>query len=201
MAQQFLFLHGLSGSDPDHWQRWLAPRLAERGAEVRFPELPEPEAPDPDRWLDTLASELEEFQGPPVPEGLLEVGVPGAGLTVLCHSLSCLLWLRAAARSDAPLGADRVLLVAPPWRPDLPEVEPFLAHGAGAADVEAAAGETLIVASEPDPYCPPGAAKFAGPLGLELIAIPDAGHLNADSGYGPWPAVEAWALGEAGAWT
>lgn len=184
-AGPFLILHGLEGSGPGHWQPWLADRLVARGLEVEFPELPDPFDPDPDSWLGALAEALGERRN----------------WTVVCHSLACLLWLRAAARADAPLGAARALLVAPPWRPDLPEVERFLAHGAGAADVAAAAGETLIVASDDDPYCPPGAAeRFATPLGLELVTLAGAGHVNTESGFGAWPAAEAWAVGEQAAW-
>ena len=180
-----LLLHGLGGSDPGHWQRWLAGRLQDRGVSVVFPDLPDPDDPDPDAWLDALAEALGEQQG----------------WTVLAHSLGSLLWLRACARADAPLGAARALLVAPPWRADMPEVDRFLRHGAGAADVVAAAPETLIVASDNDPYCPDGAReRFAGRLGLELITIPGAAHLNVDAGYGPWPAVEAWTLGEEPRW-
>lgn len=181
----FLILHGLGGSGPGHWQPWLADRLEARGLEVSFPDLPDPDDPDPDRWLDALAAALGDRQG----------------WTVVCHSLACLVWLRAAARADAPLGAARALLVAPPWRPDLPAIERFLAHGAGAADVAAAAPETLIVASDDDPYCPPGAAaRFATPLGLQLVTLPGAAHVNGESGFGPWPDAEAWAVGERPGW-
>jgi len=161
--ERVLFLHGLGGSGEGHWQRWLAPRLQQRGSEVAFPELPEPDAPDPDAWLDALAAALGEDQG----------------WTVLAHSLGSLLWLRACARADAPLGAARTLLVAPPCTEDMPEIAPFLRHGAGAADVAAASAETL---------------------GLELVTIAGGAHLNVDAGYGPWPAVEAWALGEEPGW-
>jgi predicted alpha/beta hydrolase family esterase len=184
-AGPFLILHGLEGSGPGHWQAWLADRLAARGLEVAFPDLPEPDDPDPDRWLAALAAALGDREG----------------WTVVCHSLACLLWLRAAARADAPLGAARALLVAPPWRPDVSAVERFLAHGAGAADVAAAASETLLVGSDDDPYCPPGASsRFAEPLGLELVTLPGAGHINVEAGYGPWPDVEAWAVGARTDW-
>jgi predicted alpha/beta hydrolase family esterase len=77
-------------------------------------------------------------------------------------------------------------------------VEPVaraLTHDAAPADVQRAAGETLLVCSDNDPYCPPGAvATFAEPLGIEARVIPGAGHVNPDAGYGPWPECEAWAL-------
>jgi hypothetical protein len=87
-----------------------------------------------------------------------------------------------------------VLLVAPPWREDLPPVARFLSHGADAGAVAAAAHETLMVCSDADPYCPPGAlATFARPLGIPAAMVSDGGHLNPETGYGPWPLAESWA--------
>jgi hypothetical protein len=115
---------------------------------------------------------------------------------VLCHSLACLLWLRAAARPADGRLASRVLLVAPPYREDVEPIARFLDHGARARDVMRAAAETRIVCSDDDSYCPPGAvATYAEPLGIQADVIPGAGHLNSDTGYGEWPWVEAWALG------
>jgi predicted alpha/beta hydrolase family esterase len=113
---------------------------------------------------------------------------------VICHSLACLSWLRIAASSNRRR-AERVLLVAPPWREDVEPVARALTHDAAPADVQRAAGETLLVCSDNDPYCPPGAvATFAEPLGIEARVIPGAGHVNPDAGYGPWPECEEWAL-------
>ena len=45
--------------------------------------------------------------------------------------------------------------------------------------------------SDNDPYCPEGAANVYRGLPTDLLE--GEGHINPDSGYGPWPAVEAWA--------
>ena len=174
MTGPFLILHGLEGSGPDHWQTWLAGRLRARGEEVAYPDLPDPFDPQPDAWETTLKEVLTGDQ------------------VVLCHSLACLLWLRAAAAGWA--AAERVLLVAPPYRPDIGPVDRFLAHRATAGDVERA----LVVCSDNDPYCPEGALElYAKPLEMPAHLLPGAGHINTDAGYGEWPDVEAWALGEA----
>jgi predicted alpha/beta hydrolase family esterase len=177
--RSFLILHGLEGSGPGHWQTWLAGRLRDRGERVSYPHLPDPFDPHPADWDRALSAELDTPERP----------------VVLCHSLACLLWLRAAARPAPRRLASRVLLVAPPWRDDLEPVARFLDHGARARDVALAAEETLIVCSDDDPYCPPGAvATYAEPLGIPVHVIPAAGHVNTDAGYGEWPWVEAWAL-------
>jgi uncharacterized protein len=177
----YLILHGLEGSGPHHWQTWLAGRLRTRGERVAYPHLPDPLDPHPADWDRALGEELALLDEP----------------VVLCHSLACLLWLRIAARPGAERLASRVLLVAPPHREDLAPVARFLDHGARARDVTRAAGETLVVCADDDPYCPPGAVNtYAEPLGIPVHVIPGAGHINTDAGYGEWPDVEAWALGE-----
>ena len=178
----FLILHGLGGSGPDHWQTWLAGRLRDLGERVSYPHLPDPDDPHPADWDRALNEELALLDSP----------------VVVCHSLACLLWLRAAARPGRGALASRVLLVAPPWREDLEPVARFLDHGARSRDLtRAAAGETLLVCSDGDPYCPPGAvATYAEPLGIPAKVIPGAGHINPEADYGEWPWVESWALGE-----
>jgi hypothetical protein len=183
-VSDYLILHGLGGSGPEHWQSWLAEQLHRSGERVAYPDLPAPDDPEPEPWLAALEAELERAATEPI---------------VICHSLACLLWLRAAAGAERRL-AERVLLVAPPWREDLAPVARFLVHGADASAVAAAAGETLIVCSDADPYCPPGAlATFARPLRIPAAVVAGGGHLNPETGYGPWPQAEAWAREGAGA--
>jgi hypothetical protein len=181
MASAFLILHGLSGSGPGHWQRWLAERLAQDGNAIRFPDLPDPDSPDPDAWVRELLAELE--------------AVDGDERVVICHSLSCITWLAACTQVEPPV--DRVALVAPPSpAAGLPELELFFPVTATAQDVGRAARQTRLVCADNDPYCPEGAAAVYGePLQLPTDLHPGRGHLNVDAGLGPWPAMEAWAQG------
>jgi predicted alpha/beta hydrolase family esterase len=122
------------------------------------------------------------------------LGELGEQPVVLAHSLSCLLWLRHASRAEGRI-AERVLLVAPPAVDTVPAVVRFSDFDPDPARVRAAAGHTRIFCSDDDPYNPAGAVStHAEPLGLPVEVIPGAGHLNVDAGYGPWPAVERWAL-------
>jgi uncharacterized protein len=179
LSRSFLILHGLEGSGPGHWQRWLAGRLRQRGENVRFPELPDPYDPKPEEWLAALQPELAALEGERV---------------VLCHSLGCLLWL-LNSRDGATGVADRVLLVAPPCTDEVEPVVRFRPDGVDASHVRAAARATRMLCSDADPYCPAGpAATFGDPLELDYELIPGGGHLNTDAGYGPWPEVEEWAL-------
>lgn len=179
----FLILHGLEGSGPEHWQTWLAARLRARGLAVSYPTLPDADAPRIDRWLDALDGELSRL--------------PAAQTTVLCHSLGSLLWFHHAARQPAVQVA-RALLVAPPQpdEEDAPSVG-FRPVPLDREGVAAAARETLLVPSTDDPWCPAETSRRIGEAtGVPIDWIENGGHINTDAGYGPWPAVEAWALGD-----
>jgi predicted alpha/beta hydrolase family esterase len=178
--RSFLIVHGLEGSGEGHWQRWVAAELERAGEPVHFPDLPDPYDPEPDAWQAELVAALARMKGERV---------------AMCHSLACQLWLLAASR-DASVRANRVLLVAPPHRPDLPPVARFAAVPPDRDRIHAASADTLIVCSDEDPYNPDGAVRtHAELLGLPHELLPGAGHVNPDAGYGPWPAGLGWALG------
>ncbi|MFD3941683.1 RBBP9/YdeN family alpha/beta hydrolase [Streptomyces sp. NPDC058579] len=185
----FLLLHGFQNHrPPGHWHHWLAGRLAERGHEVRYPQLPEPDAPVLDDWLDALRENLHR---------------PGDGgeFVVVAHSLSVLLWLRAAALDPEGLDVDRVLLVAPPSpavTASIPEIAAF-ADGLDGLDGLLALGSVRLKAparlvyAAGDPYCPEGAdVPYGIPLGLDMDVVPGGAHLTPDSGYGEWPSLLQW---------
>jgi hypothetical protein len=185
-GRAFLILHGWQNHRPvGHWQYWLADRLTDLGHEVAYPQLPEPDDPDLERWLAELDALLGELAGRRV--------------TVVCHSLACLLWLHAVARDDvlsAPV--DRVLLVAPP-SPEVAreheEIAEFAPPPLAPERLAAAASYTRLVSSDNDPYCPQGATTaYAEPLALPADVLTGEAHLNPDSGYGSWPSMLDWCL-------
>ncbi|MFE7587144.1 RBBP9/YdeN family alpha/beta hydrolase [Streptomyces gardneri] len=187
----YLILHGFQNHrPPGHWQHWLAGELRARGHEVRYPQLPEADAPVLDDWLAALAEHGER---------------PADGeFVVLAHSLSVLLWLRAGARRP---DADRVLLVAPPSpgvTASIPEIAAF-AEGLALAEtglseadraelgLTEAGARARLVYGDGDPYCPEGAdVHYGTPLGLDTDHVPGGEHLNPDSGYGEWASVLEW---------
>ena len=165
----YLILHGYQSSGPGHWQTWLAGRLRSGDAIVHYPDLPDADAPQLSSWLEALAGELDSIGEAPI---------------VVCHSLACVLWLHHAAAGGAP--AERVLLVAPPSPGGVPEMLHGFFPGAVAGAVQRSAG---VLGQRP---VLPGARRHAllpGPP----TCCPGQGHFNPDAGYGPWPAVEAWA--------
>jgi uncharacterized protein len=171
---------GWQGSGPDHWQTWLAEQLHAAGREVRYPELPEPDQPALDAWLAALTAALD--------------GLPDDGFDVVGHSLGAVLWLHHVASGPATPRPARVALIAPPSpHTTIPELAPFFPVPLDIDAVRRAAGGTVLVGGDDDPYTPEGIALAYGrPLKMPTTVIAGGGHLNPDSGYGPWPAVLDW---------
>lgn len=199
MAQRFLILHGLTNRRPEgHWERRLAAALRQAGHVVAYPQLPDPDSPDLEAWLELIDAELAI---------LAEAAAPGddSPLTVVAHSLASVAWLHAVARGLA-VRPDRVLLVAPAGPDELADAAPAFAlrpsDGAPTRkQVAASAGSTLLVWSGADDWCAAGVdVVFAEPLGLPVVTVPGGGHLALGDGYGEWPEVVAWALSGEAAW-
>ena len=103
---------------------------------------------------------------------------------LVAHSLGCLLSIEWARRN--PQAVAGLFLVALPDPvaasfplPDLPFARIDLEH---ALPVPA-----LVIASENDEYCAPArSGEIASALGAGWISLGPVGHINADSGLGPW---------------
>ena len=183
-AVPVLILHGWQGSEPDHWQSWLAAQLREAGRDVHYPQLPDPDEPELGAWLDALRDALAEL--------------PDGGFDVVAHSLGAVLWLHHIAApgsgsDDAPHAA-RVALVAPPSpHTTITEIASFFPPPLDIDVVRHSAGGTVLVAGDDDPYTPEGIdVAYARPLKIATTVLPGGGHVNVASGYGPWPAVLDW---------
>ncbi|TAM84353.1 MAG: hypothetical protein EPN43_12665 [Jatrophihabitans sp.] len=175
-----VILHGWHGSGPDHWQSLLAADLRSAGREVRYPLLPDPDAPRLAAWLAALDATLD--------------GMPEQGYDLVAHSLGAVLWLHHAAGPGGTPRPARAVLVAPPSpRAPIAELSSFLPPPLDVEAVRAAAGGTILVAGDDDPHLPEGIADaYARPLKIATTVVPGGGHLNTESGFGPWPAMSAW---------
>jgi predicted alpha/beta hydrolase family esterase len=173
-SRSFLILHGLEASGPGHWQTWLAARLRADNERVAYPDLPDADVPSLRSWREKLNGELD--------------ALPAGEVVVVCHSLACLLYLHHVA--DGGAQADRALLVAPPSESaGVPQIAAFFP-----VPLPALQAGARLVCSDDDPYCPEGAQNLYADLGIPVDVIPGAGHVNPESGFGPWPAAEAWCL-------
>ena len=175
-----LLLQGWLGSGPGHWQRhWMALR-----PHWRVVDFGSWEQPDPQGWRLALDAAIAGCERPPL---------------LIAHSLGCLAAAALLATSVPPDSAAApaiaaALLVAPPdpGRPDTPlPLRPFHPVARTRFGVP---GQLLL--SSDDPYASEAyALALAEAWGLEPLRLGPLGHVNADSGLGPWP--EGLALAEA----
>lgn len=183
-SEAFLIVHGWLNERPEgHWQHLLADALRADGASVDYPQFPNPKAPVPARWLETLDAALDRARG--------------RDLTVVGHSLGAVLWLLAAARPQGVPRVHRVLLVAPPAREQLlrqPELRAFAEFRPEPHAVRDSSEQPpLFVGGDADPWCPRTVAvEYAAEYECPAVTVPGGPHFALEDGYGPWPAVIDW---------
>ncbi len=161
-----LVLPGYGGSGPEHWQSaW----------ERLYPEFRRVEQRDWER------PELREWSA------TLDAAVAAAGseTVLVAHSVACLLVAHWAARTERTIAA--ALLVAPP---DPAQADfPAVLASFGPTPRRRLAFRSIVVGSTDDPYASPAfAPACAEAWGSEFVSAGAAGHINAASNLGGWPA-------------
>lgn len=161
-----LIVPGYGNSGPDHWQsRWQQRIPSARRVEQK--EWAKPVLSD---WIETLAAAVDEAEKPIVLVGH-SLGVP-----TIVHALAHLRRKVAGA-----------FLVAPPDVSD-PKIRPKHFLTFGPYPRERLPFPTMVVASRNDHYSSYEAAEeIADAWGALLLDAGEAGHINVESGYGPWP--------------
>lgn len=159
-----LIVPGLNSSGPSHWQTWLEERIP-RTARVTQGNWQDADLP---AWASRVRQEISRASGP---------------VFIVAHSFGAIAAVQAA--HDHAHRVSGALLVAPA-DPEKFGVTEYLPS-------EPLAFPATVVASTNDPWMAvERAAQWAGLWGAEFVNLGAAGHINADSGFGPWP--EALAL-------
>jgi predicted alpha/beta hydrolase family esterase len=174
MSKKVLLLHGWGGSDFPHWQSWLAGEIAKDYGCVDFLRFSDFERPKRDVWMQELLNTLEDLK-PDI---------------VICHSLANTLWMHICQTQQIQK-VQKLYLVAPPsLHCEIQELKEFFPQQLPAT---LNAADTLLVCSDNDPYMNLAEAKeLQENLNIEMKILENAGHINAESGYGQWP----WMLQE-----
>jgi predicted alpha/beta hydrolase family esterase len=164
-----LIIPGLGGSGPDHWQtRW-----SQKLSTARVVAQEDWERPARAAWVGAILREIDLSTRP---------------VALIAHSLGAL----AAAGALAERNEEKVkaaFLVAPPDldNPGLAgaTVDPLFKEKAPQAALQVPG---VLVASRSDPFAEWAfAERLADVWALDLADAGDAGHINAESGHGPWP--------------
>jgi predicted alpha/beta hydrolase family esterase len=102
-------------------------------------------------------------------------------VVIAAHSLGCIATAHLPPEARARIAG--ALLVAPAD----PERRGVLADFAP-VPYQRLPYHSIIVASSNDPFCPVRTAgAYARAWGSEFVRLQDAGHINLEAGFGPWP--------------
>jgi predicted alpha/beta hydrolase family esterase len=165
---KLLLLHGWGGSDFPHWQAWLAAETAKNYGTVSFPLIKHPHYPHLNRWRKEVLHHLEDFR----PD------------TVVTHSLAGTLWFHLAS-SEKLEKINRLILVALPSLTT--KLETLGSFYPCPLPEKLYASEIRIVVGDDDPYISVDEARnISDHFGASLTILPNAGHINTESGYGKW---------------
>lgn len=173
MSKRVLILHGLNGSDFPHWQAHLASDLIKDNYIVSFPFFPNRDFPKLEEWKEVLKKELEHFK-PDI---------------IICHSLANILWFHICDELDISL--DKLMLVAPVRRDcDIKEISEFFPYP---IPKDLKAKEAIMATSDNDPYITlDEAVDLQQKLNVGMKIMENAGHINADSGFGKLDCALDW---------
>jgi predicted alpha/beta hydrolase family esterase len=169
MECQVLTLAGLWNSGPTHWQTLWEQKYPD-WERVAHRDWNEPQCHE---WVAELDAAIAACEGPPI---------------LVAHSLGTML-VAQWARSGSPLQIAGAFLVCPS------DVEadsyPVDANAFAPVPLDPLPFPSLVVASSNDPFVTIARARqIARAWGSELVEIGEAGHVNGDAGYGPWPEGE-----------
>ena len=161
----YLILPGLGNSGPDHWQSHLE-RKGEHFIRVHQMDW---ESPKCDDWLEAFDLEINKHDH--------------GDVVLIGHSLACVAIAHWANKYGKMIKG--AFLVAPS---DIEKpAYAFNAIGFDPIPLKKIPFPTIVVASTNDPWVSLGRAKyFAENWGSQFVNIGDAGHINTDSGFGPW---------------
>ena len=179
MRKTILIVHGLNGSDGEHWQNKLYNKLLEKGENVLFPQLPQREKPDYNKWKIELENNLKIMKGEKI---------------VICHSMGAFLWIRYSQEKEM-IKPDRIILAAPPSVNEAYLIgKNFEIDKFDLKKLKNSAENLKIVASNNDHYCVEGAINtyaISEKIDYDLLSD-EAGHINIESGYGEWDSIYNW---------
>lgn len=161
LASQFDFLlvPGFKDSGPEHWQSYWQRNAPffKRIAQRRW------DQPDIEGWVDAAVRVLDGCKRPTV---------------LIGHSLGALASVCVASDGHPRLAG--LMLVAP--------AEPGRFEAEERVPEHSLPVPSLVVASDNDPLISSSRSERLAKLwNAQFVSVGEAGHINAEAGFGPWP--------------
>jgi predicted alpha/beta hydrolase family esterase len=154
-----LIVPGLHSSGPDHWQSWFESRLVPSRRVVQR-DWRKPNLAD---WSQRVRQEIRRVSSP---------------VYIVAHSFGALAAAQAAHKDRPRIAGAMFVAPADPEKFGFADLLPTQPLGF----------PSVVVASANDPWMPiDHATLWAGLWGSDFVNLGAAGHINAESGYGPWP--------------
>lgn len=159
---QTIFVPDWRGASAGHWQSLWAAELQE----ALWFHPPDESTPHRDAWVAQLEAQVLAAKAP---------------VLLVAHGLGCI-----AVSHLGPQAAQRIhgaLLVAPADPERRAQLSSFFPVPHAPLPYR-----SVMVASSNDPGCPVRlAGAYARAWGSEFVRMQNAGHIDKDSGHGPWP--------------
>lgn len=161
---RLLIVPGLHDSGPAHWQTWLH-GLHPAALRVRQDDWSTPDLP---RWADRIGETLADTAGP---------------VLAVAHSFGCLALAQLLGRGETRIAAALLVAPADPARFGLQQ----------GVHAEPLPARCTLVASNTDPWMAASEAlRWARCWDARYLNLGDAGHINAEAGFGPLPLAAQW---------
>lgn len=159
-----LIIPGRGGSGEGHWQSHLE-RAIPSSVRVHQDDW---EEPDIALWARRIDAQARQCDSPPL---------------AVAHSFGCLALAYAVRAHATPLAASFLVAPADPQRFAI----------ADAAVMHPLGQRSDLLASSNDPWLSDERCRQLGAAwGSRLHVLGPLGHINIDSGFGPWPQMLAW---------
>ena len=163
---------GLGDSDANHWQTWLENCGKWPTKRVKQDDWTHPEH---DSWMQQLQATIDATEGDIV---LVGHSCGAVAITQWAQNYPSDRIKGAILVAPADVDSDTALPAITDHRPMSAEHLPF---------------PTILICSDNDPHMTLERSHyFAQCWGSCLIELDDAGHINAESGFGPWCEVSNW---------
>lgn len=176
MSPTTLIVPGLHNSDEDHWQTWIEKKIPNTVRVIQE----DWDSPVINIWAKQVEQHIRLSEAP---------------VFIVAHSFGVIASIMGAASvTDKVLGA---LFVAPAdpsrFKPNgerINQDSSELNTGLFCLVPKDHLGYPSILAASTNDYCMPfkRTAWWAKTWGSRLVSLGNAGHVNAASGFGPWPA-------------